>query len=108
MKSKPKSNNNFFYKYLLLWNRFKNYKGGLIGLYLFLVVVFIALFVPFLPLYDPYSIKFQSFLPPSLSHPFGTDEMGRDIFSRVLWGSRTSLSVGFGAALVSSIVGVLI
>jgi|YelNatPaOPRAMG01_1025707.scaffolds.fasta_scaffold08504_7 peptide/nickel transport system permease protein len=107
MKSKLKSDNNFFYKYLLLWNRFKNYKGGLIGFYLFLVVIFIALFVPFLPLCDPYSIKFQSFLPPSFSHPFGTDEMGRDIFSRVLWGSRTSLSVGFGAALVSSIVGVL-
>lgn len=108
MKSKLRYNGSFFSKSLSLWNRFKSYKGGLVGLCLFLFIVFIALFVPFFPIYDPYSIKFQSFLPPSLSHPFGTDDLGRDVFSRVLWGSRTSLSVGFGAALVSSIVGVLI
>ncbi len=91
-----------------LWRRFKKNKGGVVGLYIFLTILLIAVFVPFLPIYDPNSTQFESFLPPSISHPFGTDELGRDVLSRVLWGTRTSLSVGFGAALVSSLVGIVL
>lgn len=90
------------------WNKYKKNKGGVVGFYLFLVILLIAIFVPFFPIYDPNSIQFGSFLPPSLAHPFGTDELGRDVLSRVLWGTRTSLSVGFGAALISSLAGIIL
>src|SRR5690606_21761466 len=45
---------------------------------------------------------------PTLAHPFGTDQSGRDVFARVLWGARYSLIVGFGATLSAVIVGLLI
>jgi len=99
---------NFFRKLYNFWIRYKKNKGGVIGLYFFTIILLIAIFVPFFPIYDPNSTQFGSFQPPSLLHPFGTDELGRDILSRVLWGTRTSLSVGFGAALISSLAGIII
>ncbi|MBO3801150.1 MAG: ABC transporter permease [Thermoproteota archaeon] len=90
------------------WNKYKKNKGGVIGLYSLLIILLVAVVVPFLPIYDPNSIQFGSFMPPSLAHLFGTDELGRDVLSRVLWGTRTSLSVGFGAALVSSLAGIIL
>ncbi len=83
-------------------------KTGLIGLILLTVLVTIALIVPLLPLPNPQSTDFQPFLPPSKAHPMGTDNLGRDIFSRVLWGTRTSLAVGLVAAGLSAIIGVLV
>jgi peptide/nickel transport system permease protein len=57
--------------------------------------------------YDPYELNPDNRLaPPSLSHPFGTDEQGRDILSRVIYGTRTSIVVGVGAVLFATIVGV--
>lgn len=57
--------------------------------------------------YDPYELNPNNRLaPPSLSHPFGTDEQGRDILSRVIYGTRTSIVVGVGAVLFATIVGV--
>lgn len=57
--------------------------------------------------YDPYELNPDNRLaPPSLAHPFGTDEQGRDIFSRVIYGTRTSIVVGVGAVLFATIVGV--
>ncbi|NJE08132.1 ABC transporter permease [Thermococcus sp. M39] len=83
-------------------------KTGLIGLILLTVLVTIALIAPLLPIPDPHSTEFQPFLPPSKAHPMGTDNLGRDIFSRVLWGTRTSLAVGLVAAGLSAIIGVLV
>lgn len=64
------------------------------------------------PLIAPHSITDQSLLdrlrPPDGSHWFGTDGLGRDIFSRVLWGGRISLAVGIGAALLTVSIGVII
>jgi len=82
-------------------------KIGLLGLFLLLFILFIAILAPFLPLHDPYSIKYRRFLPISWKHPLGTDHLGRDVFSRVIWGSRTSLIVGFVAAGISALVGIV-
>lgn len=71
--------------------------------------VFIAVFAPFITIYDPEAIDMMSiFLPPSDKHFFGTDELGRDVFSRVAYGSRISLFVGIVAVGISVAAGVVL
>ena len=57
--------------------------------------ILVAVFVPLIAPYDPLAQTSQLFLSPSAAHWFGTDELGRDILSRVLWGSRLSLPLAF-------------
>jgi len=64
--------------------------------------VLVAIFVPLIAPYDPLTQSSHLLLAPSLTHLFGTDELGRDVFSRVLWGSRLSLPLAF--LLVSAAV----
>lgn len=92
----------------LFWRRFKRNKlavaGGIIVLLLFLV----AIFAPYLAPYDPNEIDVSSILlPPSWEHPFGTDELGRDVLSRMIWGARISLQVGFVAVGIAVVIGVI-
>jgi peptide/nickel transport system permease protein len=77
---------------------------------IFLVVVAAsAVFAPLLAPHDPLRINARNTLaPPSLEHWFGTDDVGRDVFSRVLWGARISLRVGFVSAAISTVIGVLL
>ncbi len=73
------------------------------------VILLIAIFAPFLGTVDPTAIApAKRTRPPSAIYWFGTDMLGRDIYSRVLYGSRVSLIVGFAVALVASAVGLLI
>jgi peptide/nickel transport system permease protein len=68
--------------------------------------ILVAIFAGFLHLEDPQATPFSnSWAPPSASHLFGTDEIGRDIFSRVLYGSRISLEVGLGAIAIAFLAG---
>ncbi len=69
------------------------------GLFIVLIFVGLALFAPYIATHDPAFIDFDSvFLPPpSAEHYFGTDDLGRDVFSRIVYGSRISLFVGFVA-----------
>lgn len=89
------------------WSRFKQNKLALAGLGFLLVMVFLC-FV--LPLVMPYSYDAQDMAntnsAPSLAHLMGTDRFGRDIFVRILYGGRISLTVGFTAALISLCIGV--
>ena len=70
-------------------------------------VAVLAVIAPWITPYNPaaFAVRFR-FASPSLAHPFGTDEFGRDVFSRVLAGARYSLAMGFGAMAISVIVGV--
>ncbi|PKR85758.1 ABC transporter permease [Heyndrickxia camelliae] len=94
------------------WRNFKKNKVALIGL---LIVVFFILIAIFANYIAPYGINEQHFkdkhLPPSAKHWFGTDDFGRDIFSRVIFGARISLSVGFfsvvGSAIIGSFLGII-
>ncbi len=81
---------------------------GLAGLVIVCAMSFLALIVPYLPLPRPDSISFKAFLPPSENHPFGTDNLGRDVLSRVLWGTRVSLAVGIVAAGTASLIGIIL
>lgn len=76
----------------------------------FLVLVaLLALFAPWLPGVDPYTQNpVDRLMEPSWSHPMGTDELGRDVFDRVLFGARVSLVVGIGSILVGGTVGATI
>jgi len=74
-----------------------------------LVLILVTMFAPYIATHDPFVIHLpEKFLPPSRAHLFGTDYLGRDIFSRVVWGSRISLTVGFITLLESSILGTVI
>lgn len=81
----------------------------IIGLSIVLFFVIIAIFAPFITKYNPEEIDILStFEPPSREHLFGTDELGRDLFSRVLYGSRVSLFVGFVAVGISVFIGAIL
>ncbi len=86
--------------------RFIRDKKGLTGATILLVVLYLALFAPFFSPYDPLRMDLKNFLsPPSRAHPFGTDNFGRDILSRVIYGSRVALGVGAAATIFNMILG---
>ena len=81
----------------------------LIGGVIVLVLLFVALAAPLISPYDPIKVDVsQNLEPPSLAHPLGTDDLGRDVLSRVIWGSRISLSVGVISVSIGFFVGVSI
>lgn len=90
------------------WAHFKKNKLALVSLCFLLVMVALAILVPLL---SPYTYDGQDLTlrndPPSLSHPLGTDKFGRDIFVRLMYGARISLSVGFAAAFINLFIGVV-
>lgn len=79
---------------------------GMLGLILTTVLIIMGIFGPYIAPYDPNAIDpVARFAPPSLDHPMGGDDFGRDIFSRILHGARVSLQVGFIAVGIAATVG---
>jgi len=95
-----------FNRFIYLWRIYSSDKLGVAGLVLLAGISLTGLLAPYLPIKNPFSIEYPRFLPPSIEHPLGTDHLGRDVFSRVIWGSRTSLIIGFTAAGISALLGV--
>ncbi len=81
---------------------------GLVGMIIVLATILVALFAPIVAPYDPASQAFTRLLPPSRDHLMGTDELGRDTFSRIVYGSRVSLQVGVIAVAIALVVGGLL
>ena len=87
---------------------------ALAGLVIYLVFVVVALLAPALAPYPPLELAYlpdgevAANLPPSLDHPLGTTNLGRDIFSQLLYGSRAALAVGFAAALGVMLLGTVV
>lgn len=80
-----------------------------LGASIVLFFIIVAIFAPFIATYDPSATNLKgTLLPPSSKHFFGTDDIGRDVFSRVVYGSRVSLFVGFIAVGISLIIGVVL
>lgn len=80
-----------------------------VSLLILAIIVVSTLLAPWLTPYDPLAMDYESrLLSPSLSHPFGTDLFGRDVFTRVLYGARISLSIGVLAALIAAVPGLLL
>src|SRR5215510_12904583 len=89
------------------WRRLLRSTSALIGGAVLLAVVLAALLAPQISPYDPIKTNQRTSLEaPSPEHPFGTDRFGRDLLSRVLWGGRLSLPVGFVAVLIAAVAGV--
>ena len=93
----------------LFWKRFRTNKLALGGAFIVLLLFVVALFAHWLSPYDPGQIDVQQVLQdPTWKHPFGTDPLGRDVFSRMIYGSRISLMVGFVAVGISTLIGIFL
>ncbi len=83
-------------------------KKALIGIIVLIVLVFAAVFAAVVAPYDPNGMDFSFMLPPSLAHPLGTDDLGRDLLSRLIYGTRISLFVGVTTVAIALAVGVFL
>ncbi|MDO4519356.1 MAG: ABC transporter permease [Eubacteriales bacterium] len=92
-----------------IWGRLRKSKLAVVGLIIIVAMILIAIFADFIA---PYKFDEQNlidcFQGPSAAHWFGTDEFGRDIFSRVVYGTRISLLIGFVAVAIAMVIGVLL
>ena len=78
-----------------------------IGFIILLVMIVMALLAPLIAPYEPHQQSPSALLPPSLSHWLGTNHVGQDIWSRLVFGARTSLFVGFGVGVLATILGTI-
>lgn len=89
--------------------QFLKNKLAVIGLLIIVLLILLAAFAPLIAPYDPIVADFpKRLLPPSMDHYFGTDEVGRDIFSRIVWGSRLTLYVIGLVAIIAAPVGIIV
>jgi peptide/nickel transport system permease protein len=94
------------------WRRFARVyfsrKLYTIGFIIVLILMLVAIFAPWIAPYPPGLTDLRSVVkPPSMEHLLGTDQLGRDILSRIIYGTRTSLEIGFAAVFSSAIIGIL-
>jgi ABC-type dipeptide/oligopeptide/nickel transport system permease subunit len=87
---------------------YRRSKPGLVGLAILLSFLFIAVFAPFISPYDPYNRVDRPLRPPSDKYLLGTNDIGQDIFSELIYGTRVSLTIGFLAALFTVVIGTLV
>lgn len=110
-KVRPAKSQSFSYQ---AWRRFKKNKLAVFGMSFIVLLILASIFAPLFAPYDPFvSIKNQAggldiYAAPSSTYLLGTDGLGRDILSRIIYAGRVSLSVGFISILISTTVGVLL
>ena len=83
-------------------------KKAVVGLVILMIMVLSAIFAPSIATHDPKDQTAVFLLPPSLEHYMGTDDLGRDLFSRIVYGARVSLFVGVSTVLIAAIIGILL
>lgn len=88
--------------------RFRHHKAGVVSFWIVAVIIVLALLAPLLAPYGPQEITSEFSAAPSLKHLLGTDQIGRDVLSRLLYGTWVSLFVGFMATVISTVLGVLL
>ena len=92
------------------WKRFAANRMAVVGLVVFVALCLVAVFAPFLTPYHPTEDIFRGMrgVAPSWEHPLGFDHLGRDLLSRILYGSRVALLVGLSASVIAVVIGVTI
>lgn len=92
-----------------VWRRFRRSKLAVFGMIVLIFFVLLSIFAPFLTDHDPNRSNLRNRnLPPSAEHLFGTDDMGRDVFARTLYGGRISLTAGLVSVGISLGIGVVL
>lgn len=91
-----------------IWHHFSRNKGAMLGLMILIILILVALTVDMWMPEDAYVGKNlrEKLQAPSASHLFGTDRLGRDLFCRVIYGTKYSLAIGFVAVLISALIGI--
>ncbi|TCL72439.1 peptide/nickel transport system permease protein/oligopeptide transport system permease protein [Hydrogenispora ethanolica] len=90
------------------WKRFSRNKVAMVGLTILVILILVSLFGQWLAPYDYKASNMpESLQPPSAAHWLGTDELGRDILSRIIYGTHISLKVGIEAVLISLLIGIV-
>ncbi len=93
----------------LVWKRFSTNKLAIAGGIIVLLLFIIAVSAPLISPHNPNDIDSKHILePPGLHHLLGTDDLGRDVLSRMIWGARISLAVGFVAIGIATIIGMIL
>ena len=96
-------------RFLDIWRRLKKNKLAVVALFVLFLLILVAIFAPYIAPY-PYELQNSklSYAPPSADHLLGTDKLGRDVLSRLIYGSRQSLQMGVIAVAIAATVGVTI
>lgn len=90
----------------LIWHRLLQDKVAVAGLFIMVLLILLSIFAPLLAPYDPYYMDLGATKQgPCAAHIFGTDGMGRDILSRILYGGRYSLALGFCGSVLTALIG---
>ena len=93
----------------LAWRRFLKHRLAVASLVVLGIMILAAILAPLIAPHDPFAQDQTNMLGPySASHPLGTDDLGRDILSRLIYGGRITLGIGFGATAVTLVVGILV
>lgn len=93
----------------IAWKRFRQHKLAVFSSIVLLIILILCFGAPLFTSYDPIEIDFDSMLEaPGEGHVFGTDELGRDVWTRTVYGGRVSLLVGITAAAISTLIGVFL
>lgn len=93
----------------LIWRQFRRHQMAVLSTFILALLIFGAIFVPVLSPYDPEASSMRERSePPSLAHPMGTDTLGRDILTRLLYGGRVSLTIGLLATVLGIGIGTAI
>ena len=91
------------------FRRFRRNGLAVFGAIVLFIFILLALLAPWVTQYSPSTVSYTDLTaPPSLEHWFGTDDLGRDVFSRVVYGARVSLGIGFFSVLIASTLGTTI
>jgi len=94
---------------MTFWEMFYKNKLALTGCGIVILLFAVSLLAPVIAPYDPGAIDLKNVLaPPSVEHWFGTDQLGRDVLSRMIWGARISLKVGFVATGLAILIGMIL
>jgi peptide/nickel transport system permease protein len=92
-----------------VWRKLKMNRWAVASLYIILFILLVAIFAPYITPYDYAAQDYESVLEfPGMKHPLGTDNFGRDMLSRIIYGSRYTVFIGFGCITVAASLGVLL
>lgn len=92
----------------MIIRRFRKHKLAVVSLYFLGIMTLLAILAPIIAPYNPNQVSISFSAPPSADHLLGTDQIGRDMFSRLLYATRISLFVGFAATVISTFIGVIL